>query len=272
VNGINPIPFENWILLAIITTYVILFLFAILRIANCIKRLNIIRERVYNELMSPNGLFLMVIFTIICTVCFFLYIYNNANEPEKWVIVFTAGAAIAGFLFNSAVKLHSETRDKTFNLLITTGNTDFREKSDFYWQFRRTFPHEKLTAEDIQCILAEGNYKSKNTVKRTSSRFRNSTYSGKKKIVELKNSMFYTANFFEEIAIAIRQRDISEPTLREFYNSMFGQFWGFFEPFLKVVRNKNEEFKFVGLDYNVGERPEAFKNLEWLANRWVEKV
>ena len=67
---------------------------------------------------------------------------------------------------------------------------------------------------------------------------------------------------------AIYQKEVNEPILRDFYISIFIQFFIGFEKFIPIIRNIDCEYLFDGLDYPMRERPDSFKKIAWLHNRW----
>lgn len=254
---------ELFIITSIITIYIITCIFSVIP--------QNIYHKSYHYFMSPKGLLVMVFITFSTTVSSLIHIILNVDNPEKWLLIISVGIAISGFFFNSAVKLNSEIRERTYKQYIALGNNKFPEKSSYYWKFRRTVDVKSISCYDIQFILAEGDLISAHYAKLLSKYFKSTLFYKVEELIKLKGSILYTANYFEELAIAVRHNDLSEATVKEYFKGMLQQFWLSFEPFLFVIRNENEEFKFTGLNYNINERSDSFENLEWLANRWVEK-
>jgi hypothetical protein len=72
-------------------------------------------------------------------------------------------------------------------------------------------------------------------------------------------------NFFEELAIGVRSRQINEFIVKEFYQGMLCRVAQFVEPWLPVVRNSPlvERHPFGSVS-----KPEVYENMFWLHERW----
>ena len=73
---------------------------------------------------------------------------------------------------------------------------------------------------------------------------------------------------FEEMGAAIYQKEVNELILRDFYISILIQFFIGFEKFIPIIQNIDCEYPFTGLGYPIRERPDSFKKIVWLHNRW----
>lgn len=188
------------------------------------------------------------------------------GKPKDWILLTVVAGGVAGFLFNSAVKFHSELRDGAFKLLLSSaGASEFRKQVKIAMRFFRSAEARTLTSEQIQKILAArpvdaGQSKESSTAQTP---LNNPTRAG-----EIKEAILTAANFFEEMAIAIYERETHEGILRHFYISILMQFYDGFKPFIPVIRNIGEEYKFEGFDYLVREKPSAYSKLNWLHSRW----
>ena len=79
--------------------------------------------------------------------------------------------------------------------------------------------------------------------------------------------MFFVYNFFEEMAIGIKNNQINEEIVKEYYIGMLFRVYSNTSAFLPVVRN----FPNLVKNHPFGEvmRPEIFVNVDWLFERWL---
>ena len=167
---------------------------------------------------------------------------TNLKPDEPLLLVLIFSAAVAGFLFNSAAKFHSEMRDRAFNLLQTNNIT--KPYLEAYANVFRTLRRNKdLSQEKIVKI-----YVSKDA-----------------RDIQFRNDIKVVGNFFEEMAIAIKCKEANEELLEEFYIGLFIRFYESIQRFIPVIRNNP---KIPNSPFEETSRIEVYSSLDWLYERW----
>ena len=167
-----------------------------------------------------------------------------AAEPEKWAIAVAAGGAVAGILFTAAAKFHADARDRAFALLLA-----FQKDKDLNNAIRNVGIFFKLNhGLDVNTVI----------------QFYNSH--GRKEI-KMRHDIDTIGNFFEDMAIAIKCKEINEEILEEYFNGIFLRYYRHIKNnnFLLVSRNNPPIEKSPFGDTT---RPEIFYNLDELHDRW----
>lgn len=191
--------------------------------------------------LSP-GTFILLI--IICFIILFSVLLIPKNIKDYLVLI-SAIALVIGVLFTQAIKLYSEVRDRAFSLLRQN-----RESPEYNVAAGRVARHffkkGKFSREDVINL-----YKS------------DEEYD-----VEIRRAIVIVANFYEEMAIAIKYNEVNEALLKDFYIGTFVRLYDNIKEFLIVVRNDppidNSPFKEL-------RRPDVLCNLDLLYIRWKPK-
>lgn len=202
--------------------------------------------RIWSKLLSPNLLYFFIVLFIVFLAWFVQENLTIDDKTKKITLsnplVISAVAIVIGVLFNGAVKLHSEMRDRAFDLLlINRKDKIYREASSNLATFFRV--NNCLSRDDIIQI-----YKSHD-----------------KYVVKIRQSIMVVGNFFEEMAIAIKYKEVNEQILEEFYHGIFLRFYGRISPFLPILRNE--------IDPKISPwgdiiRREVYCELDYLYERW----
>jgi len=187
---------------------------------------------------SPTALNLIIFVLIFVLV---IVVLNREKHPDFLILV-SALALIIGVLFTQSVKLYSEMRDRAFSLLMASRENDnFKKASSYFANY----------------MMGEGNL-------------------SKDKLIEIFNAkdgedkkmamvVIEIANFFEEVAIAIKYDAVNEKLLREFYIGTFIRFYDSINNLFPLIRN-------IPLvpdsPFGKNVHPEVFCNLEFLYYNW----
>ena len=162
-------------------------------------------------------------------------------QAKDWAILAAAGVGIAGFLFNSAVKFHSEMCDRAF-------------------QFLKTAQENRIL---LNSMNSTGRFFKINTN-------RKDIINEYKRNTKLRQSIRDFGNFCEEMAIAIKYREVNESILEEFYSSMFIRFYdNIRNDILPEIRRQGPQDN----PWSPKEptRPLTYENLDWLYKRWTPR-
>jgi hypothetical protein len=197
-------------------------------------------DRLLLRFASPVALLVAsaVSLILLCAI-----IYFKLDHLKDYAVIVTALVLISGFLFNSAIKLYSETRDRTvdfitenrrndhfkicsraFGNLMTSFHDSFNDKTDF-------------SDKDINKVLA---WESQG--------------------ISFKEAVLTLGNFYEDMAIAIKYGQAAEPMLEDYYLGMFVRFFNTAKFFLPVIRNSQPVL-----------RPDVYREMEDLYTKWKPK-
>lgn len=182
----------------------------------------------------------VVLFCAGCLALLFTFIVDadssRVNAASALLIV---GAAF----FAAAMRFHSEERDRAFKLLGE--NPKAQEILDTLNYVGRV-------------ITLNGRFNTKSATQ---------VYiSPDKGDREFVRKLFLASNFFEEIAIGVKYRQINEDISREFYAGMFCRCYVATSAFYPVIRNYPERIEKHPFGQAV--RPGIFTNVDWLYDRW----
>lgn len=162
----------------------------------------------------------------------------------NWLILTIAAGAVASFLFTSGVKLHAEARDRAFKVIAV-----FRKDPELEAAFQNVGAFFKLNKVlDEKDVIQLYNSRSKNAIK-------------------LRGDISLVGNFFEEVAIAILNREINEAMVQASFSDTLVRYYEYMRDkhILKVLRNNppidNSPFRKV-------RRPQIYCNLDELYKRW----
>ncbi len=167
-----------------------------------------------------------------------------AAKPEEWVIAFAAGGAVAGFLFTAAVKFHADARDRAFALLL-----EFQKDKHINNAMRNVGIFFKLNQGlDVNTVIQLYDSHGMHEIK-------------------LRKDIDIIGNFFEDMAIAVKCKEINEEILEEYFNGMFIRYYSHIKNnnILLVIRN---DPPIVNSPYGDTRTPEVFYNLDKLYDRW----
>lgn len=208
----------------------------------------------------------------ICLILVFLYFFYSEldeNKKQSFIIFISALVAVSGFLLNASIKLHSEMRDRAFQLIISSReNPVYRNAFRYGMKFlrkeasKREFKSEKVVAlvdgkdGDVELKFIE----------------RNADGSGK--VItrpisneEMRGYVSTIGNFFEEMAIAIEYKEVYEPLLLDYYHSILIPYYDLMKPkILPAMRG----IKYSSINKGKDDRKSIFENIEWLYKRWIE--
>lgn len=172
-----------------------------------------------------------------------LAIIVSADRLADVAIALSVLTAIAGFLFNSAIKLHADIRDRTFDFLLSSqSDKDLRSALENLGFFFRD--HGVVSIDEAIKIVS------------------NKGHDGHQKIC---NDISYVGNFFEKLHIAAKYGEIHHRILRDYYRGMLSRYVEGADPFIQVMRNSppiaNSPFKSL-------ERPKILSGVYALHNAW----
>lgn len=166
-----------------------------------------------------------------------------ANADAK-LVVGSALFVAAGVIFTGGVKLHSEERDRAYRFLTeNAGSADLLKSLGFITRFRKANDH-LLTVEVATIIYTTDHRECKALI----------------------DSINVACNFFEEMAIGVRSRQINEYIIKEFYIGLVCRIGEYINPILCVLRNCP---KISGHMYGDVEKPDVYCNMFWLYKRWA---
>lgn len=206
-------------------------------------------ERVLSRWLSPILLYGVIVIMMGGLVWFvqenLTYDVQKKTFTLDNPIVISAIAIVIGVLFNAAVKLHSEMRDRAFNLILTNRlDEKYQKAATIFGEFLHN--NRNVTVDVIANM-----YKS------------NDAYD--KKVCR---SVRLLGNFYEEMAIAIDYKEVNEPMLADFYVGMFIRFYEEIRIFLPVIR---DEMPAQLSPRGTGARREVYCKLDDLYRKWKRK-
>ena len=196
-------------------------------------------------IFSPIKVLFFSGIALLASFIVFLMFSQGQGGQDNYLILASAVAIIFSVFVTQGIKLHSENRDRAFTVFILDENTkQFQEACPV---FSKLISKQKvLTVENIINIFSSDDEDVKKTAE----------------------AILYIANFFEQMAIAIRYNEVHEPLLREFYIGNYVRFYRCIKHILPLIRGTtlipNSPF---GKDY----RPDVLCNLDWLYKQWMPK-
>lgn len=158
------------------------------------------------------------------------------NNP----IIISAVAIVIGVLFNGAVKLHSEMRDRAFTLILTNRQDKaYMDAIVFVNEFFRN--NTNLSADAIAAMYKSKEENDKNLCK----------------------NIRLVGNFYEDMAISIKYKEVNEPIIEEYFIGIFIRFYEKIEDFLPEMRRVWPP--------DTASRIEVFCELDELYRKWKPK-
>ena len=196
------------------------------------------------------------------------------ENPKAWMIVLAAAGAVAGFLFNSAIKFHSEMRDRAFDRMESaTRDEQFLKEIGTVFGFIRKYDAESLTNKQLEYIVAArisalDKEESQDAGEGEEEAEGKTPYNDPILAAKTKKAFYLVANFFDEMAIGIYAREMNEVMLRDFYIGIFMRFYDQFQHFIPVIHNIGKKYRFEEHDnYPIVEKV-SYLRLPWLHKRW----
>jgi hypothetical protein len=160
----------------------------------------------------------------------------EVTVAKDWVLLPAAGAAIAGYLYTSAVNLHTQRKDEAFQFLTRVDHSESFLRA--IGNVNRFFEsNEALSQEQIIEIVTPG---------------------GSEKFRTIQDDIRRVANFYEEMAIAIKYGHVQEELLEEFYSGLLIKFYESFKNFLPELRKLKK-------------REDLYCNVVALHSHWLPK-
>lgn len=181
-----------------------------------------------------------VFFVSLATLTYFIL-----DDIKAVALIVGTGGAISGYIYTSAIKLHSEIRDKAFNLIAAS-----REKDLYRDAINGVAIHfhknGALSKKDCPKYFAPNSRKSK-----------------------FRKNLLTTCNFYEEMAIAIQYKEIYEPLICDYYGFTFCEFYeNIANNFLAYRRGVSTNSPYRDKSIDRPERILVFQSMEWLYVRW----
>ncbi len=171
-----------------------------------------------------------------------------ALNEARAAIAASVFAAIRGFFFNSAVKLHSELRERSATMLQAFRNDPALLEA------------QRQVGDDLrtQNGPSQVNVEAINEIFKYYSERREDT-------TGLRDGLLKLLNDFDSLSIEVRHGEILEPIIHDFYVGSLLRTWALGAPFVAVLRTVE------GRDiphFGVGKREDAFIGVSWLVERW----
>lgn len=193
--------------------------------------------------LNSRALYLMsAIFTIVGLFAFLIVLClpNGRDYLTAVTVIFASVAA----LLAAAVKFQAEERDRAFKFL--TENTNSKELIASLGFVGRVITKNEIFDESVAVAV----YTSRDP-------------RDKEFLAHVTN----VYNFFEEMAIAIKNKQVNERIIKQFYAGPLCRFGDFTKVLLPIIRNHPE----IIPEHPWGEkkRPDAFVYAEWLHERWT---
>lgn len=163
-------------------------------------------------------------------------------------IFLSAHVLLAGYFLNSAIQMQSRVRDRTFEFMSENrGSPDFVRSTyiinNFIIRNEKRIERKNISIQEVSDFLA----------------------SGERDVAEVRNAIRLLGNFYEEMAISISYREVSESMLRSYYADMLDQFMKGLRVFLPAICN---DPPIPGSRYGRESRPNTFSNAVALHARW----
>ncbi|WP_128292679.1 DUF4760 domain-containing protein [Afifella aestuarii] len=208
--------------------------------------------------MTPHALLVACgVFVLMALAALFLASTSELSLVDVGVPV-SLFSAVAGFLFNSAVKLHSEARDRAFDFLKEHSENDkLHAALARVGEFGRM--HVNVTeAEAIRLV--------RQMIETKASPNALAGSEAKGMIDEgLLLAILRAGNFFEVMEIATRNGAVNEGIVRDYYREPLHRFHAIAAPIISVFRNSPPK---PNSPYENVERPRALIGVDQLLGRW----
>ncbi len=194
-------------------------------------------ERLLSRWLSPYHLY----FLILVLIGFLLWLFLiKIRDPQPYLIIISAFVLVIGFLFTAVVTLHSKMIDQAFKMILTFRNDkDYHDATHYLGYFFKA--NKNLTVDDIIEIFTDDRY------------------------MKVRVSLYKVANFYEQMAIAVKYREINEPITEEFFIGIFIRFYETTKDFFPVIRNQ------VDVDprpFGAVTRSEVYCEIDNLYKKW----
>jgi len=216
----------------------------------------------YN-IMTPQALLVvggafvfLALFTLLAAV------FSSLELADVGVPV-SLFSAVAGFLFNSAVRLHSEARDRAFEFLKEHSESEELKAATFrIGAFDRE--HPRLGETEAISLVAR---MIEVPVSANSLQVASPDAEGQDVPVdsELFRSIVRVGNFFEIMEIAVRNGAVNEGIVRDYYRMTLHRYAEIARPIVEVIRNDPPK---PNSPYGSVRRPRALIGVDKLLKRW----
>ncbi len=172
----------------------------------------------------------------------FVVLFVAAGADTKLIVV-SAFFVTASVIFTAAVKLHSEERDRAFRFLTENHNNKaLLEAMGVIGRVRARNPSVSRDQATKLYLSVDPDHRA------------------------FIAQLFSVCNFFEEMAIGVKNRQINENIVKDFYAGMLFRTGTFVEFLLPIIRN---DPRVPNHPFGEAKRPEVFENMEWLYRRWA---
>jgi hypothetical protein len=170
--------------------------------------------------------------------------YGVESPPESNPLLLLGSGLLvaAGVLFSGAVQLHADERNRAYCFLAEHINSKELLRATKYIGSFRNINGDMTLDRGILIFTTE-----------------------QKECKELIDSISVACNFFEEMAVAVRSRQINEFIVREVYVGLLFRVADFLHPILPVLRN---DPPISGHQYGRS-KPEVYEHMFWLYGRWA---
>lgn len=204
---------------------------------------------------AANPTSLLIAAAVLLLVLIFL-LHRLDWDIKNNAVMISAFVAIVGFLFNSSVKLHSELRDRTFDFLkMNRESGEYLDACRFLGQYFNE--HASITPEEAKLLISKETEDQETEDKGQSAKGPD--------YAELRKHLYIIGNLFEEMALAIKYKEVTESILADFFMGIFIRFYENAGPYIVVLRNPKTLPDSI---YGERERPEVFCTLDDLYKRW----
>ena len=164
------------------------------------------------------------------------------ETPKDFLILISAIVVLIGVSITQWIKLYSESNDRAYSFLLQANiNTELNKNITLITPFIRENPIIKKQVFIDLCKSSSP--EDKDTLLAT----------------------LWVADYFEQMAIAIKYEQVNEILLRDFYIGIFIRFYRAIKNLIPLVCNNPPE---PNNPFGKETRPEAFNNLDWLYRRW----
>ncbi|WP_026380485.1 DUF4760 domain-containing protein [Afifella pfennigii] len=221
---------------------------------------------VFVNLMTPRALLVACgVFVFLALGTLILAVGTSLTLADVGVSI-SLFSAVAGFLFNSSVKLHSEARDRAFDFLKEHSEN---EKLDAAFRRVGNFGrHHKSIAEDRAIELTKRMLAAAEAPQPARCCKLGAAPTDAADIDhELLQSILRAGNFFEVMEIATRQGAVQETIVRDYYREAVHRYARIAGPIIDVFRNNPPK---KASPYGEVRRPRALIGVDRLVARWPE--
>lgn len=189
------------------------------------------------QYISPNGLAIISV----CFVFISIFAIFSVETAKDWAFAFAAGIGIGGWMFNNAVKLYSESVNRTLEMMTS-------EAASLKAQ------HRKGTLTYLRSI---GGLNDKKSYELFSS--------SEEESVEITKNIITTLNHVEMIAMGIKHNLYNEDMLYDLSGSTYVELYELISDALPQLRGQVPEFPSF---FGVSSKPNIYLQFERLAYRW----